>query len=52
MKKNLLKNSKVTGLGDIPVAELMFKQNGSGSYTTEVLIVITPRILESNEEVS
>lgn len=51
-KKNFLKNSKVPGLGDIPVAELMFKQNGSGSYTTEVLIVITPRILESNEEVS
>ncbi|MCF6765925.1 hypothetical protein L3V82_09070 [Thiotrichales bacterium 19S3-7] len=51
-KKNYVKNSQIPGLGDIPVAGYLFKQDGEGSYTTEVMIVITPRILKTNEQLT
>jgi len=49
-KSNSMKENKVPLLGDIPILGYAFKREESAVNTEEMVIVITPHIVKSNEE--
>lgn len=48
-RENTDENRKVPGLGDLPIIGSAFKRTGSEKKDTEILLFITPHILEDDE---